>query len=96
MYAVIFKAEIKEIDKDYFQTAKRMRELAINNYGCVEFNSLTEGNNEIAISYWKSEEDIHKWKQNSEHIKAQVLGRTKWYKSYSVEIVKVLHNYNNK
>jgi len=30
-----------------------MRDLAINKYGCSEFISTTEGNNEIAISYWK-------------------------------------------
>jgi len=95
MYAVIFKAKIKEIDTTYSKTATRMRELAINEYGCIDFISVTEGNSEISISYWESEEDINKWKQNGEHIKAQMLGRNKWYKSYSVEVVKVIREYGN-
>ncbi len=37
MYAVIFKALIKHIDDEYTITAKRMRELAINHYGCLGF-----------------------------------------------------------
>lgn len=44
MYAVIFKAEINELDKAYFEMATRMRELAINQYGYIEFISITEGN----------------------------------------------------
>ena len=94
MYAVIFKAEINKIDKSYCAMANRMRELAINEYGCIKFNSVTEGNNEIAISYWNSKEHIKEWKQNKEHQKAQELGKNKWYKNYSVEIVEVLNQYD--
>ena len=93
MYAVIFKAEINKIDKAYSAMANRMRELDINEYGCIKFSSVTEGNNEIAISYWNSKEQINEWKQNKEHLKAQELGKTKWYKNYSVEIVEVINQY---
>ena len=67
-----------------------MRELALNEYGCQEFTAVTEGLEEIAISYWDSLEDIKKWKQNSEHLIAQKLGTEKWYDNYSVEIVEIL------
>ena len=93
MYAVIFKAEINKIDKLYSAIANRMRELAINEYGCIKFSSVTEGNNEIAISYWNTKEQIKEWKQNKEHLKAQELGKNKWYKTYSVEIVEVISQY---
>jgi len=95
MYAVIFKAETKNIDQAYFDTAKNMRELALSKYGCVEFISTTEGNNEIAISYWNSREDIKEWKKDKEHAKAQALGKNKWYKTYNVQIVEILHEYKN-
>ena len=49
MYAVIFKAEINRLDKSYSETALRMRELAINKYGCTEFIAVTEGNLEKAL-----------------------------------------------
>ena len=93
MYAVIFKAEINKIDGSYSAMAKRMRELALNEYGCIEFNATTEGNNEIAISYWNTKEEITEWKKNKEHLKAQELGKNKWYKNYSVEIVEVINKY---
>lgn len=50
MYAVIFKARIKHLDDEYIATAVRMRELAINNYNCLDFTSCTQADQEIAIS----------------------------------------------
>lgn len=93
MYAVIFKATTNKLDKEYFSMAKRMRDLAMKEYGCREFTAVTEGSEEIAISYWESLEQIKAWKQNSEHLVAQELGKSKWYSDYSVEIVKVISAY---
>ena len=95
MYAVIFRAEINKLDQSYADMAARMRELAITKYGCIDFMALTEGNQEITISYWGSEEQITAWKNDPEHREAQELGRSKWYKSYKVEVVKVEREYRN-
>ncbi len=95
MYAVIFKAKIHKLDKAYSEMAKRMRELAINKYGCTEFISITEGTQEMAISYWKSQEQIKQWKENSEHLVAQKRGRSAWYESYNVQVVEVIREYSN-
>ena len=89
MYAVIFKAEVKELDESYSEMAERMRKLAINEYGCIEFTSCTEGNSEIAISYWPSKDAIKAWKDAPEHRQAQELGKSKWYQSYQVQVVEV-------
>jgi len=89
MYAVIFKAELNELDQEYIGSARRMRELAQTKYGCVDFISVTEGTQEISISYWENEEQIKQWKNDPEHITAQQLGRNKWYQSYEVQIVKI-------
>ena len=56
---------------------------------------MTEGNREIAISYWENLEQISAWKQNAEHRKAQELGRSKWYASYQVQVVKIIREYGN-
>ena len=93
MYAVIFKATTHKLDKEYFSMAKKMRDLAINEYGCKEFTAVTEGSEEIAISYWDSLEQIKAWKKNSEHLVAQGLGKNKWYEDYTVEIMEVLSMY---
>ena len=94
MYAVIFRAEINELDEAYADMAARMRDLAINKYGCVEFTAMTEGKQEIAISYWDDQEQIKAWKQDPEHRKAQKLGRSKWYKSYRVQVVEIIRDYS--
>jgi len=95
MYAVIFKAEINQLDKSYSETALRMRDLATKKYGCSEFIAVTEGNHEIAISYWENQEQIVKWKQDAEHLVAQEQGRSTWYKSYKVEVVEVIREYTS-
>jgi len=96
MYAVIFKAEFKLQDQEYSETAERMRELAINKYGCLEFVSVCEGKNEISISCWESEDQIKRWKQDAEHVKAQEKGKALWYKSYSIEVCEVMRSYSHK
>ena len=93
MYAVIFKAKITTLDESYTEMAKKMRELAMGEYGCTGFVSATEADYEIAISYWETQEQIKKWKQNAEHLVAQELGRSRWYASYKVEVVKIIREY---
>ncbi len=95
MYAVIFKAEVDALDSTYSEMATRLRNLAIDKYGCQEFLTMTEGNHEIAISYWDNQEQIKAWKQDPEHLEAQQLGSSKWYKSYQVQIVKIIREYQN-
>ena len=93
MYAVIFRAEIDKTDSAYSEMAAQMRNLAKNKYGCIEFTSVTEGTNEIAISYWQSLEQITLWKNDVNHMAAQELGRSKWYKKYQVQVVEIIREY---
>lgn len=93
MYVVIFKAKVRQFDDEYSQMAERMRELALTEFGCLEFNAVTEGDQEIALSYWPSEDHIKAWKQHPEHLAAQQLGKERWYESYSVEIAGIMRSY---
>ena len=95
MFAVIFRAKINRLDEEYSLMAQKMRDLAISEYGCKEFSACAEGNNEIAISYWETESQIKEWKKNSKHLVAQELGRSKWYKSYTIQIVEVQREYGS-
>ncbi|WP_290705743.1 antibiotic biosynthesis monooxygenase [Amphritea sp.] len=94
MFAVIFRAEIAQLDEEYSVMAARMRDLAMQEYGCREFTAVTEGNSEIAISYWDSQDQIRAWKENAEHLVAQRKGRAQWYVSYKVQIVEVVREYS--
>ena len=80
-------------DEEYFQTARALRELAISEYGCLDFVSMMEGNDEVAISYWETEEQIINWKNDPIHKNAQEKGRQTWYQSYSVEVCEVKKTY---
>ena len=94
MYAVIFRAKVAQFDAGYHQTAERMRDMALREYGCLEFSSCCEDGREIAISYWDNEEQIKRWKKNADHLAAQENGRSTWYESYSVEVVEVVRAYS--
>jgi len=90
MYAVIFKATVAELDDDYSLMAEKLRVLAFEKYGCQDFVSVSEGPEEIAISYWETEQQIRNWKNDPLHRLAQARGRDKWYKSFSIEICEVI------
>ena len=96
MFAVIFTATIKQQDDEYLVTAERMRQIAMRDYGCLEFIASTEGDLEIAISYWPNLEAIRQWRQNAEHLKAQALGKSKWYGDYHVQVVEVVREYHSR
>jgi heme-degrading monooxygenase HmoA len=95
MYAVIFKAKVKQLNEAYYTLATRMRELAMAEYGCLEFTSAKEGDLEIAISYWETTEAIVAWKANAEHMVAQAMGKSQWYASYQIQVVEVLRDYSS-
>jgi heme-degrading monooxygenase HmoA len=93
MYAVIFRARTRELDESYARTAASLRALALESFGCLEFVSVSEGPDEISISYWLDEASIRAWKEHAEHRLAQAMGRDKWYERYCVQVVEVMREY---
>jgi heme-degrading monooxygenase HmoA len=93
MYVVIFRAKARDLDAEYSRTAARMRELALTRFGCLGFHAVTQGEDEIALSYWPDEEAIRAWKAHPEHVLAQQAGRGRWYAEYSVEVAEVRRSY---
>ena len=93
MFVVIFRAQIKALDAEYNATAQTLRELALAEYGCHEFISFTEGNEEVALSWWDSLEQIKAWKNNAAHKAAQEKGRRDWYESVSVQVLESVKQY---
>jgi heme-degrading monooxygenase HmoA len=95
MYAVIFQAKVKNPDAEYNQTAMQLRELAMIEYGCINFIATREDGFEIAISYWKNLQQFKKWKQDADHLLAQQNGREKWYSFYKVQVVEIIQEYEH-
>lgn len=94
MYVVIFRARVHQLDDDYRRMAARMRALALSEFGCLAFHAVSEGDQEIALSYWPDEAAIAAWKAHPEHLLAQAAwGR--WYASYAVEVAHVARAYHS-
>ena len=93
-FAVIFSSARTFADDEYLLTSERMMELAAREEGFLGIESArdTEGNG-ITVSYWRSLEDIKRWKANVEHLEAQRAGREKWYSRYKVRIAEVKREY---
>ncbi|MCH4822665.1 antibiotic biosynthesis monooxygenase [Gramella lutea] len=92
-YAVIFTSILTEDHKGYSEMAEKMEELAEEQPGYLGFESARSELG-ISISYWKDLDSIRIWKENSEHLIAQDLGKSKWYDSYSIRISKVERDYS--
>nr|WP_306416881.1 antibiotic biosynthesis monooxygenase [Vibrio sp. D420a] len=69
-----------------------MLELAESHDGFLGVESAREEVG-ITVSYWQDLASIKKWKQNSEHMEAQGLGRKLWYESFKVRIALVERDY---
>ncbi len=93
MFAVIFTRRMSDDLEGYDAMAVRMLELAEQQDGFIAFNSMGDKNLGVAISYWKDLNSIKAWKQNIEHLEAQRLGRSKFYRDFSLQICRVEKSY---
>ena len=82
----------KEHIEGYSEMSEKMENLAKQQPGYLGIDSA-RNNVGITVSYWESLESIKNWKQQSEHLQAQLKGRQDWYSSYNVKICKVEREY---
>ncbi len=94
MYIVIFKARLRQTDAGYKRLAQKLRTLALEEFGCLAFEAVTEDDAEIALSYWPDEAAIEAWKAQAEHVTAQRLGRETWYEAYTVQVAQIIREYH--
>jgi heme-degrading monooxygenase HmoA len=89
-YAVIFTSRRTAGDQGYGAMAEEMVRLAAAQPGFLGVESArdVEGLG-ITVSYWRSLDDIARWKADAEHQVAQRLGREKWYAAFALRIAKV-------
>lgn len=93
-YAVIFTSVLKIPANHYETMASKMIDLAQKQEGFLGLESAREEIG-ITVSYWKDEESIKNWKQQTDHMMAQKWGKEKWYESYRVRISKVERDYTH-
>lgn len=94
-YAVIFTAQRSEGDHGYAKMANRMAELAAEQPGYLGVESTRDETGlGITVSYWADAAALMNWKQVTEHLLAQKLGKTRWYEYFTVRVAKVERAYD--
>ncbi|MDI9409432.1 MAG: antibiotic biosynthesis monooxygenase [Candidatus Pacebacteria bacterium] len=105
MFVVIFRATLKDLEStgemdNYQIAADRMRSLAFNKYGCINYFNVTQPHDngeeeEITLSYWPNPEAIKEWRNDPEHLAAQKQGMEKWYGFYQIDVAEVMRSYSS-
>ena len=73
--------------------AAKMIEAAHEIEGFIGIESCFQGNFVLSASYWKTLEDIQKWRVSSHHMIAKENGKKRWFKEYFTRIAKVERDY---
>jgi len=97
MIAVIFEAFPAEGKwEDYFDLAASLRpELnKIDGFISIErFQSVTNPQKVLSLSFWKDEESIQQWRNVEMHRMAQQVGRASIFENYRLRIANVQRDY---
>ena len=97
MIGIIFEVWPAEGHKEkYLETAAEMRALLdeIDGFISVErFQSLTDPDKLLSISFFRDEETVERWRNTIEHRKAQAMGRSKFFANYRIRVVSTIRDY---
>ena len=97
MYAVIFEVwPTKKGKEEYLQIASSLKEFLQNREGFISierFQSLSDEDKLLSLSFWEDEEAIKIWRNLFEHRIAQDKGNAQVFKDYRIRVANVLRDY---
>ncbi|QBK04737.1 antibiotic biosynthesis monooxygenase [Hylemonella gracilis] len=97
MIAVLFELEAKPgAEAAYFDTAAQLRPLleGIDGFLSVErFQSLSRPGRYLSLSFWRDEDAVRAWRQQTPHRAAQQAGRSELFADYRLRVAAVLRDY---
>ena len=98
MIAVIFEVWINDSKKDeYLEIASLLKEELVKFEGFISierFQSLSDGEKLLSLSFWENEEAVIKWRNYELHRKAQQKGRSSIFKDYRIRIGSIVRDYS--
>lgn len=98
-YAVIITSKLNPMTDDvqakYLAMSERMYRLAQKQAGFLGMDYARDGIVGITISYWRSLDDIEKWKTHGEHMAVKAIGRREFYASYEIRICRIEREYGS-
>ena len=97
MIAVIFEVEVAEgRQSDYLDIAAELKPMQgeIDGFISVErFQSLTNPDKLLSLSFFRDEEAVAQWRALSKHRAAQSKGRAGVFRDYRLKVAHVLRDY---
>ena len=97
MIAIIFESKPHPDQRDrYLDAAARLKPLLadIDGFISVErFQSLTDPEKILSISFWRDEEAVAKWRQLEQHRRIQEAGRKTIFAEYRLRVAEVIRDY---
>jgi heme-degrading monooxygenase HmoA len=95
--AIIFESKPHPDQRDrYLDAAARLKPLlaGIDGFISVErFQSLTDPDKILSISFWRDEEAVAKWRQLEQHRRIQEAGRKAIFADYRLRVAHVVRDY---
>ncbi|GAL11795.1 antibiotic biosynthesis monooxygenase [Vibrio astriarenae] len=97
MIAVIFEVQVAEgKTAEYLDIASELKPLLseIDGFISIErFQSLTNENKVLSLSFWRDEEAIQEWRNLEAHRFAQAKGRSGVFENYRLRVAGVIRDY---
>ena len=94
MIVTVFRSRLMpSLQDEYVALVEHMREIAVTMPGYISHKGFwAEDGERVTIVEFESEETQRAWRMHPEHIKAQRLGREKYYAAYDIQVCDVLHD----
>ena len=100
MIVIIFESKPHPDQRDrYLDAAARLKPLLadIDGFISVErFQSLTDPDKILSISFWRDEEAVARWRQVEQHRRIQEAGRKAIFADYRLRVASVIRDYGLK
>ena len=98
MIAVIFYVTVDTAKGGrYFELAAALKEVLESVYVFISverFESLTNNNKYLSISFWRDREAVEDWYGRANHREAQREGRVGIFKDYRIRVAEVFRDYD--
>lgn len=89
-FVVVFVSDRTDGDQGYAEMAGHMADSVAKFDGYLGAESVRDASGHgITVSYWRSLDDIARWKADAEHLVAQRLGKEAWYTNFRLTVARV-------
>lgn len=97
MIAVIFEVIPKQGEMDAYLTIAKKLKVELENFdgfiSIERFQSLSDPQKIVSLSFWRDEESVMQWRNYTMHREAQQAGRSSIFDQYRLRVASVVRDY---